>query len=281
MNEKTVLITGASSGFGILAACRLAAEGYRVIASMRNIEKQTDLFRMLGEHKEKVKVLELDVTSPESIDGLKEYLKKTGKIDILINNAGFAFGGFGEEVTVNDYKSQFGTNFFGVIAVTQAVLPYMRKQRSGKIINMSSISGLIGFPGLSPYAASKHALEGYSESLRLEVKPFGIDVALIEPGSFSTNIWTTGRKVSSIVGSPYLVYMNAIENELEQGKDKLGDPADVAELIVKLCAKDSLTKLRYPAGKGVRISLFLKRILPWRMWESILIGKLLGKKTEL
>ncbi|MGG4491411.1 oxidoreductase [Metabacillus idriensis] len=283
MSKKTVLITGASSGFGMLAAHRLAKAGYDVIATMRNMGKKNLLMKSIEDDglSDRVTLLKLDVTSADSIQTLTPFLNERGKIDILINNAGYAFGGFGEEITVDEYREQFETNFFGVIAVTQAVLPFMRSQRSGKIINMSSISGLIGFPGLSPYVSSKHALEGFSESLRLEVKPYGIDVILVEPGSFSTNIWTTGKKVSPVsmeASSPYYDYMIGIENELERGKEKLGNPAEVVELIVKLCEKKTVGKLRYPVGKGVRLSLFLKRVLPWRVWEAIVIGKLLSNK---
>ncbi|QNG60502.1 SDR family oxidoreductase [Bacillus sp. PAMC26568] len=285
MSKKTVLITGASSGFGMLAAQKLAKTGYHVIATMRNMEKAADFKEIVRNDglDEKVTLLHLDVTSADSIHALKQYLNESGKIDILINNAGFAFGGFGEEITVDEYREQFETNFFGVIAVTQAVLPIMRSQRSGKIINMSSISGLIGFPGLSPYVSSKHALEGFSESLRLEVKPFGIDVILIEPGSFSTNIWTSGKRVSPlsmIEDSPYYEYMTGIEEELERGREKLGDPMEVIDLIKKICKKKEETKLRYTVGKGVWLSLSLKRVLPWRIWESVIIRKLLPKKQK-
>ncbi|AZB43437.1 SDR family oxidoreductase [Bacillus sp. FJAT-42376] len=282
-NKKTILITGASSGFGMLASLELAKKGHTVIAAIRNMDKSKELLK-LAEHNgcaEKISIHPLDVTSADSIEALQQFLKKTGKIDVLINNAGFAFGGFSEEITILEFKEQFETNFFGAIAVTQAVLPFMRAQKSGKIINMSSISGLIGFPGLSPYVSSKHALEGFSESLRLEVKPFGIDVMLIEPGSFSTNIWTTGKKVAEVSmdpHSPYFSYMTGIENELERGSAKHGDPMDVVRLITVLCEKRRVNKLRYPIGKGVRLTLLLKRVLPWRIWESIIIRRLLPKK---
>ena len=119
-----------------------------------------------------------------------------GKVDVLINNAGYAGAGFVEEVSMEEYRKQFETNVFGVLAVTKAFLPLMRKQGQGCIINISSISGKVAFPGLSPYIASKHAIEGWSESLRLEMQPFGVKVVLIEPGSYKTNIWSTGKQVA-------------------------------------------------------------------------------------
>ncbi|MCJ8006540.1 oxidoreductase [Lederbergia wuyishanensis] len=272
--HKTAIITGASSGFGLLATIELAKNGFNVIATMRNLKSKDTIIELCKQNniQSKVSFMQLDVTAKESIEELSSQLSNLPSIDILINNAGFAFGGFCEEVSILEYKEQFNTNLFGLIAVTQAVLPYMRKQKGGKVINMSSISGKIGFPGLSPYVASKHALEGWSECLRLEVKPFGIDVAIIEPGSFQTNIWTKGKKIaqkSTFPSSPYASYMKSIEKELESGKSSYGDPTEVAKLIVELCSKKELTKLRYPIGKGVKLTLFLKNFIPWKVWERI------------
>ncbi len=182
---KTAIVTGSSSGFGELIAIELARSGFKVIATMRNLNKKEHLLKLAAAENviDKITVFPLDVTMQESVEKFKGFVQSLVSVDVLVNNAGYAQGGFSEELTVDEYRSQFETNFFGVIAVTQAVLPVMRRQGSGKIINMSSISGRFGFPGLSPYVSSKHALEGYSESLRLELKPFGIDVILIEPGS--------------------------------------------------------------------------------------------------
>lgn len=272
--DKTVIITGASSGFGLLATLELARNDFSVIATMRDLRNKDTIIKLCKQDSilSKITFIQLDVSNNESIEQFARQLTILPSVDILINNAGFALGGFCEETTISEYEEQFQTNFFGLVEVTQAVLPYMRKQRSGKVINMSSISGKIGFPGLSPYVASKHALEGWSECLRLEVKPFGIDVALIEPGSFSTNIWTKGKKIaekSTDVTSPYFSYMEAIEKELESGKSNYGDPREVANLIVNLCSKKEMAKLRYPIGKGVKTSLFLKNIIPWTIWEKI------------
>lgn len=190
MTKKTAIVTGSSSGFGLLCAVELALKGFTVIATMREVNKSKPLLERAKEQKvdNLIHVHPLDVTSTESINLFKTLLVDYPSVDVLVNNAGFALGGFSEELSIENYRLQFETNFFGLIAVTQAVLPLMRAKKHGRIINMSSISGRIGFPGLSAYVASKHALEGYSESLRLELKPFGIDVSLIEPGSFQTNI---------------------------------------------------------------------------------------------
>lgn len=277
MGKKHVLITGASSGFGMLTAIQLAKKDYHVMATMRNIHKKDELFTRAKENQveKNITVLPLDVTSQASLQELQTYLHKVGTIDILINNAGYADGGFCEDVSIEQYKKQFETNVFGLMAVTQIVLPFMRKKKRGKIINMSSISGLVGFPGLSPYVASKHAIEGYTESLRLEVKPFGIDVILIEPGSYETNIWKSVDAIASNnqdTRSPYYQYMKAILSELN--REKFGDPADVARLIANLCEKKSVRNLRYPIGRGVIAALFFKKWIPWSVWESTVLKKL-------
>jgi NAD(P)-dependent dehydrogenase (short-subunit alcohol dehydrogenase family) len=187
MTQKTAIVTGSSSGFGLLTAIELALKGFTVIATMRDVNKAQPLLELAKENRVEnfIHVLPLDVTSTESILLFRDKLENYPSIDVLVNNAGYALGGFSEELLIEDYRLQFETNFFGLIAVTQTVLPLMRAKKQGRIINMSSISGRIGFPGLSAYVASKHALEGYSESLRLELKPFGIDVSLIEPRSLS------------------------------------------------------------------------------------------------
>jgi NAD(P)-dependent dehydrogenase (short-subunit alcohol dehydrogenase family) len=150
----------------------------------------------------------------------------------------------------------------------------MRAKSQGRIINISSISGRIGFPGLSAYTASKHALEGYSESLRLELKPFGIDVSLIEPGSYQTNIWSSVDTMKKNADSPYLSYMESIQKEIENGKAAHGNPIEVAKLVAKLATQSKTPNLRYPIGKGTKLNTLLKNILPWRLLEDFMIKKL-------
>ncbi len=275
MNKKIAIITGASSGFGLLTTLELAKKDYFVIATMRNLEKQIDLISQATklDLQQNIKVQQLDVTDQGSIHNFQLFLNEINRIDILINNAGYANGGFIEEIPVEDYRKQFETNLFGAISITQLVLPYMRKQKSGKIINISSISGKVGFPGLSPYVSSKYALEGWSESLRLEVKPFGIDVALLEPGSYNTNIWEVGKQLAenqSDTTSPYKEYMDKIQKHINNGNDTLGNPMDVANKIVEI-AEARRTTLRYPIGKGVKFMIFVKKVLPWRLWEFLVL----------
>ncbi|HDR3519677.1 TPA: SDR family oxidoreductase [Bacillus pacificus] len=275
MNKKIAVITGASSGFGLLTTLELAKKDYLVIATMRNLEKQGNLLSQATQLNllQNIKIQQLDVTDQNSLHNFQLFLKEINKVNLLINNAGYANGGFVEETPVEEYRKQFETNLFGAISITQLVLPYMREQQSGKIINISSISGQVAFPGLSPYVSSKYALEGWSESLRLEVKPFGIDVALIEPGSYNTNIWEVGKQLAtnqSDTSSPYKEYMDKIQKHINSGSDTFGNPIDVANKIVEI-AESKRTNLRYPIGKGVKFMIFAKKILPWRLWEYLVL----------
>ncbi|MED2040168.1 oxidoreductase [Bacillus wiedmannii] len=275
MDKKIAVITGASSGFGLLTTLELAKKDYLVIATMRNLNKQEDLISQATKLnlQQNIKIQQLDVTDQNSIHNFQLFLKEINRVDFLINNAGYAHGGFVEEIPVEEYRKQFETNLFGAISITQLVLPYMREQKSGKIINISSISSQVGFPGLSPYVSSKYALEGWSESLRLEVKPFGIDVALVEPGSYNTNIWAVGKQLAtkqSDTTSPYKEYMGKIQKHINSGSDTFGNPIDVAKKIVEI-AEAKRTTLRYPIGKGVKFMIFAKKILPWKLWEYIVL----------
>ncbi|MBM6617981.1 oxidoreductase [Bacillus suaedaesalsae] len=278
MKKKLAIVTGSSSGFGLLTCLEFAKHGYDVLATMRNVEKGKVLIEQAQVKglEDLIHISQLDVTCAESVQNFQKYVQQFERINVLVNNAGYAGAGFVEEIPIEEYREQFETNVFGVIQVTQAVLPIMRLQGFGNIINVSSISGRIGFPGLSPYIASKHALEGWSESLRLEMKPFGVNVSLVEPGSFQTNIWSTGKKVaekSLQKTSPYFQTMKKIEDHLKQNEANYGNPLEVASTIVKVASLPS-PDLRYPVGKGVKTGITLKNSLPWRIWESIFLQKL-------
>ncbi|WP_026800378.1 oxidoreductase [Pontibacillus halophilus] len=279
MSNRVAIITGASSGFGLLTSVELAKEGFTVIATMRDLSKQS-IFQSYIDDKEvydRIHFHRLDVTDEASVESLSSYIDTLDRVDVLLNNAGFAAGGFSEEITLDEYRKQFETNVFGLIAVTQAVLPKMRTQGYGKILNMSSISGKFGFPGMSPYVASKHAVEGFSESLRLEMKPYGVDVAIIEPGSFRTNIWTNGKQVteaSLLKTSPYYDYMQSIHHYMQEQKDTYGDPIVVARLVATLAKQKELKKFRFPIGKGIHLMLRLKTLLPWRWLEALVLKQI-------
>ncbi|WP_181349070.1 SDR family oxidoreductase [Thalassobacillus sp. CUG 92003] len=285
MSEKTVIITGSSSGFGMLTAIQCAKKGFRVIATMRNLDKKEvfEAQELDPDVRNRIEFKQLDVTNEASLKTFTDWLEELDRVDVVVNNAGFAIGGFLEQVPLADFRRQFDTNVLGVVAVTQAVLPKMRKQKAGKILNVSSVSGRIGFPALSAYVASKHALEGLTESLRLEMKPFGIDVGLIEPGSFRTNIWSSGMEIPNEVNnpdSPYAPYIKGIWDELNNQKKYHGNPNDVAQMVTKLAMADTLKKLRYPIGSGARLNMLMKQIIPWSLLEKTVLRKLYPAMPE-
>ncbi|MDI6646156.1 oxidoreductase [Bacillus altitudinis] len=279
--NKTAIVTGANSGFGKLITLRLAQQGYTVIAGVR---QETNAKKLAEEVKnaalfESIHIEALDVTDTQSIQAFQKRLNAYAPIHLLVNNAGTAYAGFAEEVPVDQYREQFEVNVFGVMEMTQAVLPLMT--RGAKILNMSSISGLMGMPALSPYVSSKFALEGYTESLRIELAAFGIQAALIEPGSFQTNIWNTSmneQMTPPAEGSKYTAIYEKMMSYIEAQKNNYGDPGEVAELVVSLAEKKRLKKLRYLVGKGVRLSFIAKQLLPWNVWENIILRTLSSKK---
>lgn len=273
-NTATVLITGASSGFGLATAVALANVGYRVIAAIRNLDK-----RFVIEEKahsrgvlQPIDIRQLDITDMDSIPSfVKQVLADYGHIDVLLNNAGFASGGFVEDISLSMWREQFETNFFGSLAMTKAVLPSMRQKRSGMIINVSSVSAILGFPGMGPYSASKFALEGLSESLRLEMAPYGVRVVLIEPASYKTNIWEKGMEHSAMdANSPYKVRIDALKKDVEHIARTSGDPDEVVQLISRII-KMKNPRLRYPVGKGARALMMGKKLLPWRFLEQMMM----------
>ncbi|MCL4097657.1 MULTISPECIES: oxidoreductase [Bacillus] len=279
--NKTAIVTGANSGFGKLITLRLAQQGYTVIAGVR---QETNTKKLAEEVKnaalsESIHIEALDVTDTQSIQAFQKRLNAYAPIHLLVNNAGTAYAGFAEEVPVDQYREQFEVNVFGVMEMTQAVLPLMTS--GAKILNMSSISGLMGMPALSPYVSSKFALEGYTESLRIELAAFGIQAALIEPGSFQTNIWNTSmneQMTPPAEGSKYTAIYQKMMSYIEAQKNNYGDPGEVAELVVSLAEKKRLKKLRYLVGKGVRLSFIAKQLLPWNVWENIILRTLSSKK---
>ena len=281
-NKPVVLITGASSGFGMLSSLRFAAKGYQVIATMRDLRKNTDLMSRALQSGIDGNIIcwHLDVTVDNEIESIVQNIEKDfGRLDILVNNAGFAVGGMVEEVPIDAWRAQLETNFFAVVRLSQAVLPLMRKQRSGKIFNIGSISGRIGIPGYAPYCASKYALEGFSESLRYELNPFGIHVVLIEPGAYKTQIWDKGfENIHKAPSSPYSKMMDTVLTYSRKTAESAPDPDEVARKIIEISALRK-PKLRYAMGKGSRFSLIGKALLPWKLYELILLT-LLNKNSQ-
>lgn len=272
-HRSTALITGASSGFGLLISLELAQAGFYVIASMRNLNRKDALIKAAEELGllDRIECVQLDVTHDDVNDIIDNLINQYGAIDVLVNNAGFAVGGFTEDISMDKWLKQFETNVFGTIRLTKAVLPSMREAGSGTIINMSSISGRIAFPGLGPYTASKFAVEGFSEALRLEMKPYGINVVLVEPGSYKTDIWSKGMGSISInQESPYEEKTQHLLKMVNHIAKSAGNPNDVAKLVRDIALSKN-PKFRYPIGKGVKGSIRLKKIIPWQFIERMII----------
>lgn len=267
------LVTGASSGFGLVTSITLAQKGYRVIATMRDLGKSAALLEKAQQAgvAEWMETMQLDVSVISSIEqAVTAVIETHGRIDVLVNNAGFAVGGYVEDVPMEAWRSQLETNVFGLIAATKAVLPHMRAQRSGCIVNVSSVSGLSAFPGYAPYSTSKFAVEGFSESLRLEMMPFGVRVILVEPGAYRTDIWRKGfESVHAPEASPYSQRLSRMLAYSRKASKTAPDPQEVADQIARL-VDNPRAKLRYPLGRGVRMGLWARSLLPWRWYEGIL-----------
>ncbi|MFC5530385.1 SDR family oxidoreductase [Cohnella yongneupensis] len=279
--ERVALITGAGSGFGLLTALLLAEQGWVVYAGLRELSRDGALLaeaRARGVQS-RVRTILLDVTVPEQIAEAIETIRlASGRLDALVNNAGYAAGGFVEEVPIERWREQFETNVFGLIAMTQAALPIMREQRSGRIVLVSSVSGRIGFPALAPYVASKHAIEGFGESLRLEVAGFGIDVSLIEAGPYRTSIWRKSMDTfrEPVPDSPYYGQYEQLKPMLEKSAANGGDPSIVARTIWRAIV-DPKPKLRYQPTRSEKLTIGAKRWLPWSVIERIAL-KAMGVK---
>ncbi|ALX48840.1 SDR family oxidoreductase [Lentibacillus amyloliquefaciens] len=280
-NQPVVFITGASGGFGLLTSLACAEAGYLVVASMRDLSKSENLMEQARKKgvEASIACIRLDVTNQEDIDSaVPEVINRFDAIDVLINNAGYAAGGFTEEVPLEAWREQFETNLFGLIAVTKAVLPHMRKRQDGTIINLSSISGRMALPGLGPYAASKFAVEGFSEALRLEMLPHGVHVVLVEPGSYQTDIWSKGMSDFNVdLESPYSEETETLMKMVSHIAKTADDPEEVTRLIVKVTQENN-PNLRYPVGKNVKTMTRLKTLLPWRWLEHMILKKINPRK---
>jgi len=241
--KKTVLITGASSGFGKVAAKLFHTKDWNVIASMRSPEKETELNSL-----DNIFITRLDVTDKQSIqNAVAAGIAKFGKIDVLVNNAGYGALGALEAATEEQIKQQFDVNFFGLIAVTTAVLPGMRQQKSGTIINVSSVGGRVTFPFSSLYHATKFAVEGLTESLQYELNPFGINLKIVEPGGYKTEF--SGRSMTLLRAEGLDDYKTSFDKFIDMLDNwpMSENIMEVAEAIYE-AATDGTEKLRYPVG---------------------------------
>jgi NAD(P)-dependent dehydrogenase (short-subunit alcohol dehydrogenase family) len=257
--KKVVLVTGASSGIGQATARLLAQRGFTVFGTTRN---PSDVAAMPG-----VEMLSLDVRLDESVNACVDaVLKRTGRLDILVNNAGYALVGAIEEVLLGEAKAQFETNFFGVVRMVKKVLPIMRNQGSGQIINISSAAGLTPLPFVGFYSASKFALEGYTEALRHEVKPFHIRVSLVEPGYIKSHLRQNQQLATDQI-SDYDPWRKRASGVRQQWEERLPEPTLVAECVLRIIESKS-PKLHNRVGKESSQAFWLRRFLPESLFEQ-------------
>ena len=259
--SQTVLITGCSSGIGQATARYFAKRGWNVAATVRNLAVLESVSTPLN-----VAAFELDVTTEHTIaTAVDATTRRFGSIDVVVNNAGYGLFGPLEGATAEQFEEQFRTNVFGVAAVLRHVLPVMRKQRSGTVVNMSSIGGRVASPLASAYYSTKFAIEGLSESLRFELKPHGIRVKLVEPGHFKTNFLT--RSLDRARHPAYDSQWKNMHAWMLREDEDAPDPAHVAEAVYQ-CATDPSDRLRYPV-KGAHM-LLLRALLPDAIWRKFM-----------
>ena len=261
--RQVALITGCSSGIGYETALTLARNGFCTYAGVRNIKNSDALEKKIANEKLALNILQLDVNDKSSIENAVNQIKTEEKrIDVLINNAGYGLVGFFEELRLDEIRSQFETNFFGVLTVTKKIIPLMREQKSGTIVNISSGAGQVGFPGISAYVSTKFAIEGFSESLMYELFPFGIRVIIIEPGVIKTNFFHNCivPEKSSKKSSSYSNSLKKIQKNIELMQEHATHPIEVAKVILQALKTDE-PKQRYVVGNDAAMILEAKKSL--------------------
>jgi NAD(P)-dependent dehydrogenase (short-subunit alcohol dehydrogenase family) len=257
--NKVAIVTGSATGIGYETAIHLARNGFHTYASMRNLQKANGIIEIAKTENLPLSVIELDVTDDISITkAIDTVINETGRVDVLVNNAGYGLIGSLGDMSIEELKAQYETNVFGAFRVTKAVLPHMRKQYGGSIINISSIAGRIALPLYSAYVSTKFAIEGLSESMAYELEPFGIKVAIIEPGAIKTNFRREQAAKGSSEDSPYSSMMQSPSKAIEKMLKRRLYPEEVAKTIVQ-AIEDSKPKLRYIVGKDAEELIELRR----------------------
>jgi NAD(P)-dependent dehydrogenase (short-subunit alcohol dehydrogenase family) len=261
-STRVAVVTGTSSGIGFETALTLARNGFQTYATMRNPKKGENIKSIASKENLPIYIEQLDVTDDKSVtNAIQAILTQAGRMDVLVNNAGYWLAGAFEETSMDEINKQFETNFFGLIRTTQAVLPIMRKQKSGTIVNISSAAGRFAYPGGSAYVSTKFAVEGLSESIAYELEPFGIKVILVEPGVIKTNI-ANGMVIankSQNSNSPYSQIVQKMSTSFEQMLENASSSPDLVAKVVLQAVTSENPNLRYLAGKDVETWIEAKR----------------------
>src|SRR6476660_6987201 len=263
-DKNVAVVTGSSTGIGYETSLMLARNGFLTYATMRNLNKSESIKSIATKENLPIHIKQLDVTDDTSVKNAVETISsETGRIDILVNNAGYGLNGAFEDLAMDEIKAQYETNVFGLIRTTQSVLPIMRRQKSGFIVNISSGAGRFGFPGGSAYVSTKFAVEGLCESMSYELEPFGIKVVLVEPGVIKTNFvdgMVIARK-SQDPKSPYSQIIQKMVTGLEEMMKNGSSPDLVAKVVLNAAINEN-PSLRYLAGNDVEQLLESKRKMP-------------------
>lgn len=273
--KKVALVTGSSSGIGYETALMLARNGFDTYATMRDTNKSKEIAEITKKENLPLRVLKLDVTDDKSVDdAINNILNEKKSIEVVVNNAGYGLMGSIEDSSLDEIKAQFETNFFGAIRVMQKVLPIMRQQKAGTIVNVSSIAGRIGFPMGSSHVSSKFALEGLSESMSYELEQFGIRILLIEPGVINTNFAFVTPKKALDTNSPYSPIMNKMQENLVSTIANGTSPKEVANVILRAITEDS-SERRYLVGNDAFELIDARKNSTDKDFEKIIVGNLL------
>ena len=258
--QKVALVTGSSSGIGLETALALARDGYDTFASMRDTKKSGELEHAVKKENLPIKIIELDVDKEESIvSAIKKVMAECGRLDVLVNNAGYGQFGCIEDISVDDFRKQFETNFFSIVRIIQEVAPIMRKQNSGSIINISSVAGRMGLPGSAAYISSKFALEGLGECLRYELGQFGIKTTLIEPGVIKTNFFNSMKVPESKIDPKYKALTDNILAGLKMMVEMGTAPSQVADVVMKAIHDEKMLP-RYVVGTDAAMFMEAKKM---------------------
>ena len=276
--NKVILITGASSGIGKNTALSLIKEGHVVYGAARRLEMMQDIIQAGGH------AIKMDILKERNIDEVvNQIVKEQNRIDVLINNAGYGLWGAVETISIAEAKRQFDVNIFGLAYLTKKIIPLMRKQKSGKIVNMSSMGGKVYTPFGAWYHATKYALEGWSDCLRMELKNFGIDVILIEPGIIKTEFQYVmmDSTVERSIGTPYEKKLKALEKATQEmyAKGIGSPPSTITKLIIKAINSHN-PKRRYVGGLFAKPMLFIKKWFGDKIYEKAIMSQIKKAKKE-